>query len=396
MVVRGWCPGALRPMRSGDGLVLRVRPRLARLTRAQVLALCAVAADEGAGLIDLTNRANLQLRGLDEAGWQRALVRLAAQDLLDEDAGIEARRNVLVAPDWQPGDATERIARTLIARLSELPLLPAKFGIAVDAGKAPVLSNDSADLRIERTAGGGLLLRADGRAQGMPVCVDSAVSAVLALARWFADSGGLTAGRMRRHRAPLPAWAQGTLQPAPPRPAIGPGGPDGLGGVGTHRYPAAGTATATGAGLPVCLPFGQVAASTLAQAMLRSGAQAVRLTPWRVMLFEAADAQALASVLPDGLQAATWMQVDACAGAPHCTQATVATRALARQLATAVGSGLHVSGCAKGCARARPAAVCLTGRDGLFDLAFNARPGEPASLRGLNHARVLAHFGVLA
>ena len=27
-VVQGWCPGAHRPMMSGDGLVVRVRPRL--------------------------------------------------------------------------------------------------------------------------------------------------------------------------------------------------------------------------------------------------------------------------------------------------------------------------------------------------------------------------------
>ena len=24
--IKGWCPGALRPMQSGDGLVVRVRP----------------------------------------------------------------------------------------------------------------------------------------------------------------------------------------------------------------------------------------------------------------------------------------------------------------------------------------------------------------------------------
>ena len=36
---KGWCPGAYRPMMSGDGLVVRVRPVLARLTQAQVLGL---------------------------------------------------------------------------------------------------------------------------------------------------------------------------------------------------------------------------------------------------------------------------------------------------------------------------------------------------------------------
>jgi precorrin-3B synthase len=34
-----------------------------------------------------------------------------------------------------------------------------------------------------------------------------------------------------------------------------------------------------------------------------------------------------------------------------------------------------VSGCAKGCARARAAEVVVTGRDGRFDLAFDARAG---------------------
>ena len=29
--VQGWCPGALRPMMSGDGLVVRVRPQAGRL-----------------------------------------------------------------------------------------------------------------------------------------------------------------------------------------------------------------------------------------------------------------------------------------------------------------------------------------------------------------------------
>ena len=65
-VVQGWCPGAHRPMMSGDGLVVRVRPRLARLSAAQTLGLCDLALRFGNGTIDLTNRANLQLRGVAE------------------------------------------------------------------------------------------------------------------------------------------------------------------------------------------------------------------------------------------------------------------------------------------------------------------------------------------
>ena len=38
-VAKGWCPGAYQPMQSGDGLIVRVRPRFARLNAKQALGL---------------------------------------------------------------------------------------------------------------------------------------------------------------------------------------------------------------------------------------------------------------------------------------------------------------------------------------------------------------------
>ena len=35
-IIQGWCPGALRPMMSGDGLVVRIRPREGRVSGAQL------------------------------------------------------------------------------------------------------------------------------------------------------------------------------------------------------------------------------------------------------------------------------------------------------------------------------------------------------------------------
>jgi hypothetical protein len=60
---KGWCPGALRPMQSGDGLLLRVRPRAGRFSIAEIIAITETAARCGSGEIDLTNRTNMQLRG---------------------------------------------------------------------------------------------------------------------------------------------------------------------------------------------------------------------------------------------------------------------------------------------------------------------------------------------
>ena len=209
--IRGWCPGALRPMPSGDGLVVRIRPRLARLSVLQVLGLCEAAQAHGAGLIDLTNRANLQLRGVAESALPTLQRDLGALGLLDTDLETEARRNIVLTPFWQPGDDSARLAEELLARLGELPALPAKVGIVVDAGAQPVLDGVPGDFRLERGLGGGLILRVAGRALGLPVAPDGAISALIALAEWFMQSGGVAAGRMMRHDAPLPHWAEAAV-----------------------------------------------------------------------------------------------------------------------------------------------------------------------------------------
>ena len=52
VAIKGWCPGALRPMQSGDGLVVRVRPFGGRLEAAQVAGIADLAERYGNGLID--------------------------------------------------------------------------------------------------------------------------------------------------------------------------------------------------------------------------------------------------------------------------------------------------------------------------------------------------------
>lgn len=371
-VVRGWCPGALRPMLSGDGLVVRVRPILGRLTRAQILGLCEVATCYGAGLIDLTSRANLQLRGVAEVSLPALQAALADLGLLDTDAPTEALRNILVAPDWQVGDDTHRLALELVARLAALPPLPAKVGFAIDAGVAPVLTNTPADFRVERGAGGGLILRADGRAQGRALPVGGEIDALIAMAHWFVATGGAQAGRMVRHAAPLPEPDAA----APPRPALAPG-------------PCA-------TGFALGFAFGQIAAPALADLMVQSGAGGLRVAPWRIALLEGV--KTLPAPLPEGVLSdpnAPALRVDACAGAPFCPQALSGTRALALALAPHVaGRRLHVSGCAKGCARAAPADITLTATaPGRFDLARGARAGATPDARNLTPAHLLAQFG---
>ncbi len=106
VAIKGWCPGALRPMLSGDGLVVRLRPYGGRLDAKQAAGIADLAARYGNGLIDLTSRANLQIRGVSECGHPELLDALAQLGLLDPDPETESRRNILVTPFWSAGDDT--------------------------------------------------------------------------------------------------------------------------------------------------------------------------------------------------------------------------------------------------------------------------------------------------
>ncbi|WP_426609912.1 precorrin-3B synthase [Bradyrhizobium sp. McL0616] len=378
--IKGWCPGALRPMQSGDGLVIRVRPFGGRLDATQVTGLAELAERFGNGLVDVTSRANLQIRGVSEQGHQPLLDGLAQLALLDPDADIEARRNILVTPFWNPDDETQALAAELEEALAESALeLPTKFGFSIDDGKSRVLAGDSADVRIERDRAGHLLVRADGLRLGRTVGRGEAVSTALALANWFIASGGVKGGRGRMAAhiaagAALPETLSGETEPAPVMAASRPG-----------HYPQ---------GAMVGVAFGQMLHTTLLQ--FAGCGHALRMTPWRMVLSEGKRA------MPSGAGLITEpydpaLRVIACSGAPRCREAHADTRALAAALAPriALDTRLHVSGCAKGCARSGASAVTLVATSTGFDLVRDGSTRDEPVLRGLNGADIVSDPSIL-
>jgi precorrin-3B synthase len=381
--IKGWCPGALRPMASGDGLVVRVRPRGGRLTQAQARGLARLATDYGNGLVDLSNRANLQLRGVREETLSAVQGGLAALDLLDASAEAEARRNIVVTPFWSDGDPTQGVAAKLEAALvsHEAPALPGKFGFALDCGPRPLLRLTPADIRVERGANGRLLVRADGAMTGAEAEEAEIPMLALILAHWFVSSGGISEGRGRmaalvRSGQSLPQrfrTARATVMPAPPLPVPG----------------------AQRTGFLVGLGFGQIGAEGLDQ-LARLGP--LRLTPWRLLLIEGlATPPRIEGIItrPDD----PLLRVVACTGAPGCPQGWQPTRPLARALAPHVpeGSLLHVSGCAKGCAHPAPAPHVLVATGAGFQPLQAARTSDISGATGPAHPphALIAHPGLV-
>ena len=95
---KGWCPGALRPMETGDGLLARVRAPRGRLSLDQAAALADAAIACGNGAIGLSARANLHLRGLSESTLPDLHARLEDAGLIDADPEIERLRNIVASP----------------------------------------------------------------------------------------------------------------------------------------------------------------------------------------------------------------------------------------------------------------------------------------------------------
>ena len=354
--VQGWCPGALRPMLSGDGLVVRIRPRMARLSPEQTRGIATASLRHGTGLIDLSARANVQLRGIRPEAHLALLDDLAALDLLDPTEAEERHRNLVVSPFWT--GAGWRPLADAVTRLLTAPDfadLPAKFGVTLDLARPMVLQSVSADIRVEWHQD-GLLIRPDGFGTGAVVTgAPEAIKMIRRLLEWFLQHG-VTAGRGR-----MAALSGRTLPPGFTSPMLA-----------ETQSPQPGPHDL---GFLVGFEFGQLRAEELTALADNS----IRITPWRMILIEGASA---APVLTDLITspADPRLRVTACTGAPGCPQGLQPTRDLARALASQVppGQHLHVSGCAKGCAHPAPSDVTLTGTRQGFDIIRRGRASDPA------------------
>ena len=120
-----------------------------------------------------------------------------------------------------------------------------------------------------------------------------------------------------------------------------------------------------------------------------AGATELRLSPWRTVYFGARDTtaagQAVDAARSIGLIVDSHdplLRIEACPGAPDCKSSSVDARGDARRLAALASANgydgsIHVSGCAKGCARSAPSKLVLVGKAGLYRLVRNATTRGP-------------------
>ncbi|MFY9655616.1 MAG: precorrin-3B synthase [Methylocystis sp.] len=395
-LIKGWCPGALQPMQSGDGLLMRPKILGSRLTLAQAEEIAGVSRDCGNGRIDVSQRAQMQLRGLSDKCYAPALMRLACAGLTAPDMGMEAALNILSSPLPGEADALVKSLAQAFARDTTLRSLPSKFlFLADDAG--PGLADVVADIRLEIGEGEVRLVAEGARNVAVRLAVGEAAEAAMALARAFIRLRSEAPFARRRMRALIAELGADVVfreagleadQHRNPRPPAKSVTLIGAGAIGDLWL----------AGLGV--PYARLDATQLSRLVVVAedcGATELRISPWRMILVplpSQADAEQMvraAGELGFIVDAEDpRLALLACSGAPECPQALGATRERLDELAPLAarlahdGVGLHVSGCAKSCARpaASPATLVARG-EGFFDLVFDGGAGAQPSVRGL-------------
>jgi precorrin-3B synthase len=391
---KGWCPGARRPMQAKDGLLVRLRIRGGVVSAAMLRGLAQAGRDHGSGLFDLSARANLQMRGVRNELLPHLIETLEDLGLIGENAAAEAVRNVLVSPlaglDGRDdvSSAANALETALVAN-EDLHALPGKFGFLIDDGSGLSLGSVPADVRFDWTGGqqpfaigiGGHANEAIflGHCGGddIPDIASRLARAFLRLRSQMAEPPRRMRGLMESCGAAAMAALAG-LRPGPPRKS---GAIEEPCPVGLLRF---NESTCFGVGAA----FGRLDANMLDAAARGAeifSAGEIRLTPWRALILpfvqpNEADAMrayfAAHGFIVDSEDAR--LAIAACGGATTCERGTTDTRSDALALMffarrfRKTGVALHVSGCAKGCARQAATPFTLVAHDGLYDLALDA------------------------
>jgi precorrin-3B synthase len=389
---RGVCPGLSTPLATGDGLLVRLRLS-DHVTLDAFAELCAAARRCGNGIIEVTARGSIQIRGL-RSDTVTTFADTMAEIEIAADEAVVVMVDPLAGLDADAGIAAAGLAEALRGALtngSPASAVGPKVSVGIDGGEALNLDALTADVRVrvvktESCVRSHIAVAGDA---GSAIAIGVAgsgheVEAVLRLLAVIAAQGPHARARdVVRDKGvePFRAAVQGLVTEALPLPARQGREPLGMHLLRTGR-----------AACGVALAFGHAQAGALETLIAyagRAGAGTVRTAPGRTLLF-VGFAEEDATAFMDAAEAEEFIvhpddprrRVVACAGAPMCDAGEIPARTLAPSIAAAAGPLLdgsvtiHISGCQKGCAHSAAANLAIVGAPRDCGLIVNGRAGD--------------------
>jgi precorrin-3B synthase len=363
--IRGACPSIATPMRTGDGLLARIISN-EPIAIDKLCCLCDAAETHGNGIIEVTQRGSLQVRGLTDMSASSF-----AHIVTSLGVGADNSPPLLTSPLFglsadEPFDSTTLVSylrATLQKDRPDLEGLGPKVSVLVDGGGSLHLDAVPADIRVVATTNSLFELSLAGDAKTASfvgyVSMNRVAASVEDLLQLVASWGPTARARDLVAGLKLRATPTATRTPCEP--------------IGTH--PLKDGTVARG----FALPFGHTTAAALkrfAQSAADQGGRAIRPAPGRALLAiglsQASANRLCGSAATEGFVVDAndaRRHVIACAGTPACASAKLPTRELAPEVARAArllagtSNVVHLSGCSKGCAHPGPAAVTIVGPD---------------------------------
>ncbi len=393
------CPGLVRVVAARDGGVCRIRLPGGVLGAARARAVADAASTHANGVLELTNRANVQIRGVlagEEAALSAALIGaglgpagIGVASPIERACAADELRNVMLSPlaglDPHALCDTTVLAAALIDMMQREPRFAAlspKFALQLDGAERMAMLEHPHDIWLAALPHGATVRFAVGLA-GCPtarpigtLAADDVCASVQALLHAFLDLADADATRMRdvlathslgallqraqqhgdftlmHDAAALHTWHRNS-SPSDLR-------------LGAHAL------HADGSGYVGAQPaLGRIDAPTLrALAALAedAGDATLRVTPWQGVLLPNVPARAMAAALERlralGLvvsRADPLARLIACTGSTGCAKSRADTKADARRLAVLLppAAEVHLTGCERSCAAAHCAPFTL-------------------------------------
>ena len=391
------CPGLMRIVPARDGGLCRIRLACGELSAAQARVVAHASRTFGSGLIDVTNRANLQIRGARDDSQDTLVSRLVDAGLGPVTPGSDDQRNVMSSPltgldSHALLDVTPLVSTLLdlLQRDARLHQLSPKFALMVDGGERLAMLDHPHDVWLSAISAQQFVFGLAGspprfendapalaavKAGHVPALVDALLHTFLDLAQpWQTRMRDLLATCSIEEILGL---VQEKLGFALDRDVEDWRRPASDARLRFGVYPqATGTHVCVGAQVPL----GRLDAATLAA--LADRAPRLRMTPWQsVMLLDVppADAQPLVEQLA-ALGLATdpdepFARLIACTGSQGCAKSFADTKTDAQLLARSMPptGDVHLSGCARSCAAAhRVETTLIAVAPGRYDLYGDA------------------------
>ncbi|MBE9207452.1 precorrin-3B synthase [Nostoc sp. LEGE 06077] len=150
------CPGLFYATSAQDGILSRLRIPGGILNSQQCQAIAEIADNYGGGYVDVTNRANLQIREISQGINNEVLQQLQSLGLGSPNSAVDHIRNIMTSPTAGIDPAELIDTRPLvkswddyIAAHPELSGLSAKFSVCFDGGGKVAVSDRLNDMLLK-------------------------------------------------------------------------------------------------------------------------------------------------------------------------------------------------------------------------------------------------------